>query len=68
MPKKKTKIEGDWHLINKEEFKDWILLHRSDVNKLVEGAKDLDSQSKEIIMAFFEWMESYNKLNTTNNE
>lgn len=57
------KIEGDWFLINKEEYPEFILLKRSDMESLIsEGRKSLDEQQIGILEAIYKWMDSTNCL------
>lgn len=57
------KIEGDWFLINKEEYPDFILIKRSDMESLIsEGRESLDEQQIGVLEAIYKWMDSINCL------
>ena len=63
MIKDKKIEEGDWFLINREEYPDFILLKRSDIESLIsDGKKSLDEQQIGVLEAIYRWMDGINCL------
>jgi hypothetical protein len=63
MIKDKKIEEGDWFLINREEYPDFILLKRSDIESLIsDGKKSLDEQQIGVLESIYRWMDGINCL------
>jgi len=54
--------EGEWILLNKEEYQDWILLKKSDFQDLIDKGRESLGDRIEILEAIYKWLESANKL------
>jgi hypothetical protein len=55
-------VDGDWTLINRDEYPDYLLIRREDVVDLVEGSREKLDSGIELIEAFQKWMEEHNIL------